>query len=122
MRYIAHGAFLSFTLQAGERSALRQRAADLESMLSATQKRCADLAAELASVRSEQLPVQDTGSSEAERLACLQGSAAALARCSLGQLYRSAFRLLSWFLHILQTCVFSTLDVLLHVQSGECHQ
>ena len=81
---------------------MRQRAADLESVLSATQKRCADLAAELASVRSEQHPVREAGSSEAERLACLQGNAAALAKCSLGQLYRSALRLRCLFHHILQ--------------------
>lgn len=85
---------------------MRQRAADLESVLSATQKRCADLAAELASVRSEQHPVREAGSPEAERLACLQGNAAALAKCSLGQLYRSALRLLCLFHHILQFPVF----------------
>lgn len=57
-------------------------------------------------MRSEQHPVREAGSPEAERLACLQGNAAALAKCSLGQLYRSALRLLCLFHHILQFPVF----------------
>ena len=76
-------------LQAGEHSSLRERIADLESMLSATQQRCADQAAELAVARRDHRSLECTSSSGADRLACLEGDAAALAQCSLGQLYRS---------------------------------
>ncbi len=83
------------TPQASEHSGLRQRMADLESMLTATQKRCADQAAELAAARRSHKSVEYSSSSEADRLACLEGDAAALAQCSLGQLYRLQLSLTS---------------------------
>ena len=75
--------------QVSEHGGLRQRVADLESVLSATQKRCADQAAELAVARRDDGYLEGANSSEADRLACLEGNAAALLQCSLGQLYRS---------------------------------
>ena len=75
-------------LQSAEQGALRQRAAELEGLLSAAQKRSADLAAELAAVLRQQ-PCAQEASIECEQLARLQGSRVALSKCSLGQLYRS---------------------------------
>ena len=78
-------------VQVKEQSALRQRAADLENLLLVTQTRNADLAAELAKApRRQQLAAKGDADADPERLACLQGNSAALAQCSLGQLYRSA--------------------------------
>ena len=77
-------------VQAKEQSALRQRAADLENLLLVTQTRNADLAAELAKTPRQQLAAKGDADADPERLACLQGNSAALAQCSLGQLYRSA--------------------------------
>ena len=78
-------------VQAKEQSALRQRAADLENLLLVTQTRNADLAAELAKApRRQQLAAKGDADADPEQLACLQGNLAALAQCSLGQLYRSA--------------------------------
>lgn len=78
-------------VQAKQQSALRQRAADLENLLMVTQTRNADLAAELAKTpRRQQLAAKGDADADPERLACLQGNSAALAQCSLGQLYRSA--------------------------------
>ena len=76
-------------LQASKQKSLHERIADLESMLSATQKRCADQAAELAGARQDQRPTENATAVEADWLACLEGNAAALAQCSIGQLYRS---------------------------------
>ncbi|CAK0737604.1 hypothetical protein CVIRNUC_000940 [Coccomyxa viridis] len=74
--------------QAKQQSALRQRAADLENLLMVTQTRNADLAAELAKTpRRQQLAAKGDADADPERLACLQGNSAALAQCSLGQLY-----------------------------------
>ena len=82
-------------LQAEEQSALRQRAAGLEGLLSVSQMRNADLAAELAKTPFKWQPAAKAGAgadadADSQQLACLQGNLAALAQCSLGQLYRSA--------------------------------
>ena len=86
-----HSKWCCTALQVVEQSSLRRRAADLESLLSVTQMRNADLAAELAKMPSKpQLAAEADDEGDSQRLACLQGNAAALALCSLGQLYRSA--------------------------------
>ena len=76
--------------QASEHRGLRQRISDLESMLAAAEKRCADQTAEVAAAHRDQKSVGRASSLEAGRLACLEGDTAALAQCSLGQLYRLA--------------------------------
>lgn len=91
------------TLQASEYRGLCQRNANLESMLAAAEKRCSDQTAELAVARRDQKSVKSASSSEADRLACLEGDAAALARCSLGQLYRLVPpQSLHWLQHMMR--------------------